>query len=43
MCDKQKIVKKNKKCCQEGCNKQPSFNFEGEKEGLFCKKLIYIN
>jgi hypothetical protein len=29
---------KNKKCQQEGCNKQPSFNFENETKAKYCKE-----
>ena len=34
---KTNIVIKQRQCHQEGCNTRPSFNFEGEKRGLYCK------
>ena len=27
---------KNKRCCEDGCNKQPAFNEEGQTTGLYC-------
>jgi hypothetical protein len=29
---------KDKKCMEEGCDKIPNFNYEGETKGKFCKK-----
>ena len=28
----------NKKCCEKGCTKQPTYNLPGETKGIYCFK-----
>ena len=29
---------KNKKCLENNCNKQPNYNLQNEKYGIYCKE-----